>query len=449
MRFWELEDTNVAAIRTADETYTYRHLYKKINDICFHSTRKELVLLLCENKIEIVAAYLAALRSNHAVMLMSAETNKELLENIATQYQPKWIIGNIDLEGYQKNGLTAVSESNLEVSIHPDLAVLLSTSGTTGSQKFVRLSYDNIQSNAESIAQYLELNADERAVMNLPMSYSYGMSIINSHLQVGASVLLTDESVMAKSFWTFVEEQQATSLAGVPFTYQMLQRIGFMKMNLPHLKTLTQAGGRLSEKLVRAFGEYAEANDKSFYVMYGQTEASPRISYIPPAYVLEKSGSIGIAIPGGELSIAEETGELIYKGANVMMGYAECLADLAKGDECGNVLHTGDTAEVDEDGYFTITGRMKRFIKLFGLRINLDDVEKKLEERYQIPLACTGNDDKLIVAVESDEYIEEMKVKIEEIYKLHKTAFRIVVVEVIPRFPNGKTDYRTLKETIL
>lgn len=449
MSFWEFEATNDVAVRTVDETYTYQQLYQKINDICFPLTKKELVLLLCGNTIEIVAAYLAALRSNHAVMLMSADTNKELLESIVTQYQPKWIIGNMSFEGYKKTELFAVREADIEVSIHPDLAVLLSTSGTTGSQKFVRLSYENIQSNAESIAQYLELNADERAVMNLPMSYSYGMSIINSHLQVGASILLTDESVMAKSFWTLVEEQQATSIAGVPFTYQMLQRIGFMKMDLPHLKTITQAGGRLSEKLVRAFGEYAHANDKRFYVMYGQTEASPRMSYIPPKNILEKAGSIGITIPGGELSIADETGELIYRGSNVMMGYAEFLTDLEKADECGNVLYTGDTAEVDEDGYFTITGRMKRFIKLFGLRINLDDVEKKLEAQFHVSLACTGNDDKLVIAVESDEHIESMKTSIEELYKLHKSAFKIVVLEAIPRFANGKTDYRTLREAVL
>lgn len=449
MRFWEFEATSDVAVRTVDETYTYQQLYQETNRISLHSTKKELVLLLCENKIEIVTAYLAALRSKHAVMLMSADTNNELLENIVKQYQPKWIVGNMSFGGYKKNELFAVLEANIEVSIHPDLAVLLSTSGTTGSQKFVRLSYENIQSNAESIAKYLELDTDERAVMNLPMSYSYGMSIINSHLQVGASILLTDESVMAKSFWAFVEEQQPTSIAGVPFTYQMLQRIGFMKMDLPHLKTMTQAGGRLSEKLVRAFGEYANANDKRFYVMYGQTEASPRMSYIPPEYVLEKAGSIGITIPGGELSIAEETGELIFKGANVMMGYAENLADLEKGDECGNMLYTGDTAVVDEDGYFTITGRMKRFIKLFGLRINLDDVEKKLEEQFQVSLACTGNDDKLVVAIESDEHVESMKKSIEEIYMLHKSAFKVVVIKAIPRFTNGKTDYRTLKEAVL
>ncbi|MFJ5767801.1 AMP-binding protein [Lysinibacillus sp. NPDC093210] len=326
---------------------------------------------------------------------------------------------------------------------------MLSTSGTTGSQKFVRLSYDNLRVNAESIIDYLQINKNERAIMNLPLSYSYGMSIVNSHLLAGASILLTDESVLEKSFWEFVKKHKATSIAGVPFTYQMLQRIGFTKMELPYLKTMTQAGGRLNEKLVKHFAEYAKEQNKRFYIMYGQTEAAPRISYIPYEKVLEKSSTIGIAIPGGKLSIDAETEELIYKGANVMMGYAENLADLANGYELNGVLYTGDTAIVDKDGYFTITGRIKRFIKLFGLRINLDDVEKKLEEELQIPLACTGSDDKLIVAIEQVDCVEQVKEALERLYKLHKTAFKIKVIDEIPRFASGKTDYMKLKESCL
>ena len=448
MSFWEFEATNDIAVRTVDANYTYEQLHQKMDLLCFQSYKKELVLLLCKNKIEIVVAYLAALRAGHAVMLMSADTNNELLESILVQYQPKWIIGDMIFDGYQISELFAVREIEKEELIHPDLAVLLSTSGTTGSQKFVRLSYDNIQSNAESITKYLQLDATERGVMNLPMSYSYGMSIVNSHLQVGASILLTEESVMSKIFWSFIEEQKATSLPGVPFTYQMLQRIGFMKMELPYLQTLTQAGGRLNEKLVKMFGEYAETNVKKFYVMYGQTEASPRMSYLPPAQVLDKTGSIGIAIPGGEMSIEEETSELVYKGPNVMMGYAECLEDLAKGNEQNDILYTGDIATIDEDGYFTIKGRLKRFIKLFGLRINLDEVERKLESELQISLACTGNDDRLIVAIEAAGQEEEIKGCLERVYKLHKSSFRIVTLDVIPRFLNGKTDYRTLKGVV-
>ncbi|QCR31516.1 AMP-binding protein [Lysinibacillus sp. SGAir0095] len=449
MSFQNIGVSEKIAVITEDQQYTYKELNDMVQQFNFSSDDKKLVLLLCKNTIEILSAYLSALNHQHAVMLMSADTNPELLKSIVNEYKPYWIVGTYPFDGYCQNGLIQERVSPSNIFIHKDLAILLSTSGTTGSQKFVRLSYENLQSNAEAIVEYLNIDENERAIMNLPMSYSYGLSIINSHLQAKASILLTEESVMSKTFWQFIQEQQATSLAGVPFTYQMLQRIGFLKMNLPHLKTLTQAGGRLKEKLVKLFAQYAKEQNKRFFVMYGQTEASPRMSYIPSERVLEKAGSIGIAIPGGDLSIDSQTGELIYKGPNVMMGYAKCLEDLEKGDEMNGILHTGDTATLDQDDYFIITGRMKRFIKLFGLRINLDEVEKKLESEVHTSIACTGNDDKLIIAIENDEYVTKVKASVEQYYKLHKTAYKVIVLEVIPRFESGKVDYVTLKERCL
>ncbi|WP_107840300.1 AMP-binding protein [Metasolibacillus meyeri] len=444
MTFFNLENHNLAIITTQQKYH-----YNEIPSIEFIHSKKQLILILCQNTIDVLTAYVSGLNSGHSVMLLSADINSELLNDIVNKYKPYWIVGLERYEGYTSNFNKLVREIEINVEIHSDLAILLSTSGTTGSQKFVRLSYSNIRANAQSIIEYLEISEQECAVMNLPLSYSYGMSIVNSHLLAGASILLTDMSVMEKPFWELVKEHKATSLAGVPFTYQMLHRVGFMKMDLPHLKVLTQAGGRLNEKFVQAFGEYAKEHSKRFYIMYGQTEAAPRMSYIPYDKVLEKSGTIGIAIPAGQLSVEGELNELVYRGANVMMGYAECLADLAKGDEMQGVLHTGDTATVDEEGYFTITGRIKRFIKLFGLRINLDEVEKKLEEAFHIPLACTGSDDKLIVAIEQESAMQHVKEAIESLYKLHKTAYKVVLLDAIPRFANGKTDYTTLKERCL
>ncbi|MCS5503264.1 AMP-binding protein [Lysinibacillus sp. A4] len=430
---------------TKEKTY----FVEELELLKFISDKKELILLLTENNIESLIAYISAINSSHAVMLLHLKGNNEFLERIIDNYLPKWIIGLKERKGYIYNNGILTRESSVTIHIHRELALLLNTSGTTGSQKFVRLSYENLQSNAQSIIEYLEIDENERAIMHLPLSYSYGMSIVNSHLLAGASILLTDESVIEKSLWEFVQKQKATSLAGVPFTYQMLHRIGFMQMELPHLKVLTQAGGRLNEKLVKLFGEYAQQHNKRFYIMYGQTEASPRISYVPYDKVLEKSGTIGISIPGGQLSIEGELNELVYRGGNVMMGYAESVNDLAKGNELEGVLHTGDTATMDEDGYFTITGRIKRFIKLFGLRINLDDVEKKLEEIFHIPLACTGSDDKLIVAIEKVDKVGQVKEIIENLYKLHKTAYKVIVIDEIPRLANGKTNYTTLKELCL
>jgi acyl-CoA synthetase (AMP-forming)/AMP-acid ligase II len=448
MTIWNWDDSDWPAVVSSEGTFTYGQLNNDIENFQRHlvSDKKELVLLLCENKYDLIVAYLAVLRNGHTAMLMSAETNEGLLKDIITNYKPAWVYGTYEFLGYEfvENSFWRRMEPN-DVQLNKDLAVLLSTSGTTGSKKFVRLSYKNIQENAESISTYLNLNENERGVVNLPISYSYGLSIVHSHLQAGATILLTNESVIEKNFWTFLNQERATSFAGVPFTYQMLRRIGFLKMDLPYLRSYTQAGGRLDERLVKMFNDYAIQNGKRFFVMYGQTEASPRMSYIPPDQLSEKSGTIGIPIPGGTFRIDSQTSELIYEGPNVMLGYAKCLEDLTKGDECFGILHTGDTAIVDNDGFYSITGRLKRFVKLFGLRVNLDEIEKRLELETQSIIACLGNDDKLIVVVESNETNLEIVACLESVYKLHKSAYRIHVVDEIPRMANGKTDYATIR----
>ncbi|MDF1507845.1 AMP-binding protein [Robertmurraya sp. DFI.2.37] len=400
--------------------------------------------------MSIIVSYLAVLQNKDAVMLVNADLEESLLQTIIDSYQPAYIIGDVHHEDYKSIEAGILRRSVApDYEIFQDVALLLSTSGTTGSLKFVKLSYENIAANAKSISEYLHLQTDDRGLVNLPIHYSYGISIINSHLHVGASILLTNDSIISKEFWKFVENEKATSLAGVPYTYQTLLRIGFQKMELPHLRYFTQAGGRLSEKHISVYAEYANRFAKKFYVMYGQTEAAPRISYVPPEELLNKIGSIGKAIPNGKLTIDEETGELIYEGPNVMLGYAKDFNDLARGDELNGKLHTGDIAEVDADGYFYIKGRMKRFIKLFGLRLNLDEIEKQLEKTLRKDVFCVGTDDKLFVVTDVMDLKDEIKRLIEDLYKLHRSAFQVKVVEDIPRLANGKVNYVVLKEMML
>jgi len=449
MTFWNFNNSDKAAVVTPEKSYSYKQLNKDIQDteILIQGDTKELVLILCENKYEVIVSYLAVLRTNHVAMLISADTDEALLSQIVDTYKPLWVYTTLELTGYKPadRGNFRKRIIDKRVSIHPDLAIMLSTSGTTGSQKFVRLSYKNIQSNADSIVEYLQMNDSERGIANLPISYSYGLSIINSHFAAEATLLLTNESVISKSFWSFVKEQEATSFPGVPFTYQILQRVGFLKMNLPHLRYFTQAGGRLGEDLIQTYAAYALEHNKRFYVMYGQTEASPRISYIPPGNLLNKIGKIGIAVPNGELDVDPDTSELIYKGPNVMMGYAITLADLEKTDEHNGVLRTGDIASIDEDGYFSIIGRLKRFVKLFGLRINLDEIEKFMESKLHIITACTGEDDRMLVVIESAYKEEGIREALRSTFKLHHSSYQIKVVESIPRFENGKINYNEIK----
>ena len=415
--------------------------------------RKSLGLLLAQNRYECLVAYLAALNARSALVLLDPSLNVELLGEFLATYRPDWVFTSqmeTGLAGYRQSksrepGLLE-KEALQDIEIHPDLALLLATSGSTGSPKLVRLTLRNLEANAESIAKYLQLTPHDRPITSLPMSYSYGLSVINSHLAVGASIVFTDDGVLQRSFWDALERHRCTSLAGVPYTYQMLLRTGLLKQKGPTLTTLTQAGGRLDESDIRQMYEIAVVRGWKFFVMYGQTEATARISYVPFEKLESKIGSVGVAVPGGSLTVDDATDELVYRGPNVMMGYAESRQDLAKGDELHGVLYSGDLVRHDDDGYFYITGRLKRFLKMFGRRFNLDDVEKVLARRCECAVACYGRDDLLIVAVEKCGNAQAVQSIVCDTFDLPRPAVRVVTVTELPRTPNGKLDYKRLAE---
>lgn len=289
------------------------------------------------------------------------------------------------------------------------------------------------------------------------MYYSYGLSVINSHLIKGATILLTDQSVIQKEFWSFAKEQKATSIAGVPYTYEMLKRLRIFRMDLPYLRTMTQAGGKLNANIAKEYMEQAEAIGRCFIVMYGQTEATARMSYLPWDKALEKYSSIGIAIPGGQFSLIDENGneiagsgidgELVYTGPNVSLGYAECLEDLAKGDENHGILHTGDIACRDEDGYYYITGRMKRYLKIYGNRVNLDATEQ-LVKAVITSCACVGVDDKLTVFITEAGREEEIRSLLVKKTGLNARAFTVRVITSLPKNTSGKIQYTELSRLL-
>ena len=458
---------NTALIDTSkNESVSYRNIESESDIIKekISSGRKGLAFLFTTNNSESVITYIALLKSGNAVLLLDEKLNEEIRNGLIKNYRPDYIISSNESIPehysfsfkYESLNFIKTTESN-SINIFPELSVLLSTSGTTGSPKLVKLSYKNIQSNASSIAEYLNIDESERPITTLPFNYSFGLSIINSHLLKGSTIVLTEKTVFFRDFWNLFNEYKCTSFAGVPYTYTMLKRIGFEKIDLPTLKYFTQAGGKLSEEFIKHFNEYAIENNKKFFVMYGQTEATARITYVPPEKLGNKIGSIGISIPGGELKIMNdaqevfapnETGEIVYKGDNVMLGYAETAADLSKGDELNGILFTGDLGYKDKDGFFYVTGRMKRFIKIFGLRINLDEVQKMTENHFKISAACTGKDELLKILVHSDDHLTEVKVK-EEVMKMYKLNFKSLVVKStnqIPTNSNGKYDYNRINE---
>lgn len=294
--FFDIQPSEKIAVQKATAAYTYEQLAEDVAQIVamLETPKKVVVGIICRNDYKTIVHYVAALQAGHAVMLINDDLAVAMLENIVTHYEPAFLLGATMHDAYEEITEQFFKKRQQPTySVHKDLALLLSTSGTTGSPKYVRLSYKNIQANTESIVDYLELDEHERPVINLPLSYSYGISIVNSHLQVGATLLLTSKSVKLPSFWYFVNEFKGTSIAGVPFTYQLLNRLGFVDMDLPSLKTLTQAGGHLDVYLVDKFNQYAIATNRKFYVMYGQTEAAPRIAYVPYERLADKLGTIG------------------------------------------------------------------------------------------------------------------------------------------------------------
>lgn len=460
MSFWELqvaEPQRPALLWgiNADtcQSISYQQLAQQVGDFVSYlsySADKQLGLLFCHNISQSIVVYLSALQAGHAVLLLNSSSDKRALDDIIASYQPDWIFGlnsSQDLWPADYNLITEYdgwqllrAQQPALRAVHADLAVLLSTSGTTGSAKMVKLSYRNLQVNAASIVEYLAISQADRSITSLPFNYSFGLSIVNSYLQAGGALVLSDDSLMNQEFWQCLSYHQVTSFSGVPYMYQMLYRLKPDKLDLSSVRTMTQAGGKLSEKLVKYFGEFAESQDKLFYVMYGQTEAAPRISYVPPHQLKDKSGSIGIAIPGGKMSISEN-GELIYQGENVMMGYACQGDDLVVGDEMHGVLHTGDLAEFDEDGFFYLRGRLKRFIKIHGNRISLDDIEHKLENDLQVSVAVSGEDDRLLVWISDHVNIESVRSILSDHYHFHSSTFCIEHVPAIPVNSYGKKDY--------
>jgi len=455
--FWDSLNNhqgNTAVIEENSQAISYAELSDRVTAAAVHLRSlgsRQLGLLFTSNTLGSLIAYLACLRARHVPLLLPTGMAPELAANLQEHYQPDWVMGaHLQEELLAGAGLPISVQASppqaLDHALAPDLALLLSTSGSTGSPKLVRLSYSNLQANAASIAQYLGLTPDERALTVLPPHYSYGLSVINSHLQAGASLVLREVSVLSPTFTETIRSQAITSLAGVPYTYHMLWRTGFNKQDFPSLRTLTQAGGRLDDKLTSAFAKLADERGWRFFVMYGQTEATARISYVPPGRLTEKIGSIGIAIPGGKLHIDPANAELLYTGPNVMLGYATCRADLALGDEQRSLLRTGDVARQDEDGYFYITGRLKRFIKLAGNRIGLDEVEQQLQQHLGLPVMAAGRDERLVVWLESmDEALLDATQRfLFSHFGMHHSMCRLRLVDALPLLSSGKKDYSPL-----
>ena len=457
--------SNIILHNDQRESFSYLDVFDLSRKECFRKSEGQLVICFFDNDIWGIAGYLALLGAGAVPMLMPTKVRSDKRDALLDLYRPSFIwmpSSEADfladpekLDNFGGYTLIKTKEGSRSAAVGEELALLLSTSGSTGSEKFVRLSHKNIWSNATAIADYLRLSETENPVTSLPPSYSYGLSVIHSHLVVGAKVAVIGKGLFDKSFWSFIREANVTSFAGVPYHYEMLKKLKFTGMNFPELRYLTQAGGRLDPELKSEFTSFCEKYGKQFVTMYGQTEAGPRMAYLPAEDAVIKADSIGIAIPGGSFELVGATGELIngkdtegelvYYGPNVCMGYACCRGDLVKSDDNKGRLLTGDIAVRDCDGYYRIVGRKKRFIKLFGNRISLDDVESYLlKQNFEV--ACVGRDDSLEVftTVFDPEIAKLLKKTIASFLHSSSQGISIYGINGVPRSSSGKTQYAKL-----
>lgn len=428
------------AVVTDHEVLTHAALARRVADRARSwGPARRLVLVEGANDLDALVAYLAALQHGHVALVVPDGREAQRAAMVAA-YDPDIVCTAGAPDDVRRDASAH--------ELHPELALLLSTSGTTGSPKLVRLSRDNVASNATAIADYLRLTPDDRAITALPLHYCYGLSVLHSHLVAGASVVLTSLSVVDECFWDLFVRTGATSFAGVPHTFDLLATSGFEDRDLPRLRQVTQAGGRLDADAVRRWSRFGRSRGWDLVVMYGATEATARMAWLPPDLAEDHPGAIGVAIPGGELRLDETVddrpgiGELVYTGPNVMLGYAEAPADLALG-RVTTELRTGDLAR-RVDGLLEVVGRRNRYGKVFGLRIDLDAVEQTLRATLDRHARVVATERMVHVFLTHGRASVAARSLATSHSGLPAHAVRVTVLAQVPLTSTGKTDYSAL-----
>lgn len=459
------DSDNLAIIDNLGTKMTYGQL-KEFSEEFYSIIRKRtLVFFLCQNSAAPLAAYVSCLDNRVVPLLVSAHMDKEMLNDLIHKYHPEylWIPNELSAQFNFPSIYTNMGYSLLKTDLpcfplYDDLSLLLTTSGSTGSAKFVRHSYTNVIANAQNVASVFELDENENGMVSLPLQFTQGLNVATSHLLSGATVLVTTDNLIQKEFWEFFKKYEATSMTCVPYSIELLERIRFFRMDLPAFKVLNQGGGRLPDKTFMKCAEYAQSTGRKFIPTYGSTETTSRMAYLPADMALKKCGSIGKPLPNCHIDLIDDegslikqehcVGEIVFKGPNVTLGYAECGEDLAKGDERHGVYHTGDLAYFDQDGCYFIVGRKKRFLKIFGYRVSLDETERLIKDQFHIECACVGTDKKLVVFVTQDGLDTEIVQFLSNKMGLHYSAFEVRTEPVIPKNDTGKVQYRVLEEML-
>ena len=431
---------------------------KNIQKINFFNIPRSLCLIECSNSANSILMYLAIIFYDNIPLLVNEDLNYEFLKNYINKYQPEFIITKkkLNLKNYKL--INNIDDTNIyktinqfNKKINDNLALLLPTSGTTGSQKLVKISYENLYENTIDICKFLKIKKNHTTITTMPFSYTYGMSIINTHVYKSAKIFVYNGSVIVKNFQNLLIRFKVNSFGGVPFTYEILRKIGFNKFKSKYLKYLTHAGGAMSPKTLSFFYEYCKKEKISFISMYGASEATSRMSYLPFKFMKSKIGSIGKGLQNSFKILKKNKfifkphieGEIVFNGKNVFMGYSNDYRDLTFGNLNNYQLKTGDVGYFDEDGFFFITGRKNRYVKIYGLRINLDELEKNLNQKFTLCYLKFLNE-KIVIFTPNNYKINNITKFLFERYKLNKNIFILRKINKVPLKANNKIDYGKL-----
>lgn len=461
---FNLDQRKGLALRdTNGREMTYEELAAQIKEVCNLHLPRSVVFILADNNVESLTFFLSTIEAGIVPLMINADLDPALLSMYVRTYRPRCIVrpdNHTPIEGEIKSifriGHYVMMECGNEIyPLHSELAFLLSTSGTTGSPKLVRHRYSNMTDNASNVAAAFQFTEKDRALANLPIYFTQGLNVALANLCVGAVVVLSNLSLMSKAFWQLLKNEKITSITGVPFSYEVMIRLGLLKMDLPDLKVINEGGGRLSNHVFQAIAEYAARTGKKFIPTYGATETTSRMAYLPAELALRKTGSIGKPLPHGRIELIDEDGnlvkepnrqgELVYYGPNVTLGYAWNKEDLLKGDERHGRYATGDIAYFDEDGCYFIVGRKGRFTKIFGYRIGLDELEKILKDQFSLSFACTGDDHNVFIYIDQPVNAREVAGFLSEKLGLLISVFKVMHVSRIPRNSYGKILYKELE----
>lgn len=447
---------------------------------------RDLMMLFCGSSADDALLLLAALRAGHAAAPFDHDLPAGRRRDLVAAYRPLWLFqrtregeGEEDAPpGYAAHPVPiSMSVGGLrgwrrlgdaEPAIHPDLAVLLGTSGTLGSPRTARLSRSGLSANARAAAAALRIAPSDVAAGHLRLSYAFGLSMLLSHLAAGAAVAMTEQGMMGRGLWEMMRREGCTTLPCVPAQAAMLCRLDPGRLTLPALRRIVQAGGRAApDHLARLHGFCAGqggGQNDGLFVMYGQTEAGPRIAVLPPEEFPQRPGSVGRAIDGCRLAVAGPdgaplpagtAGQVVVHGPGVMMGYAAGRGDLADGDRLGGRLETGDRGHLDADGFLHLAGREGRIAKPCGHRIDLDELEGlALAGRPAGAglVAAVDGGDRVVLFLEAaameadmeDSALRSWPARLAAEYGHPASAFSVRPVAALPLTGRGKIDYARL-----